>query len=94
MLKSDLIRELANENEHLRPEEVERLVAIVLEVITQSLLARARVELRGFGTFEPRYRCARKGRNPRTGEDVMVKAKHVPFFKPSRSLLTRLNKKL
>jgi len=49
------------------------------------------VELRGFGAFSVRSRPARNGRNPRTGEQVSVKAKHVPFFKSGKELRERLN---
>jgi integration host factor subunit beta len=49
-----------------------------------------RVELRGFGAFSVRSRPARSGRNPRTGETVKVKAKHVPFFKSGKELRERL----
>ena len=50
-----------------------------------------RVELRGFGAFSVRSRPARTGRNPRTGEAVEVKSKHVPFFKSGKELRERLN---
>ena len=50
-----------------------------------------RVELRGFGALSVRSRDARAGRNPRTGEPVAVRAKHVPFFKSGKELRERLN---
>jgi integration host factor subunit beta len=50
-----------------------------------------RVELRGFGAFSVKQRDARVGRNPRTGETVSVKEKHVPFFKTGKLLRDRLN---
>jgi len=49
------------------------------------------VELRGFGALSIRSRDARSGRNPRTGESVSVRAKHVPFFKSGKELRERLN---
>jgi integration host factor subunit beta len=52
----------------------------------------ARVELRRFGTFTVRRRSARMGRNPRTGEEVSVDAKTMPFFKAGRQLRARLNR--
>ena len=57
----------------------------------QALESGGRVELRGFGAFSVRSRPARSGRNPRTGETVSVKAKHVPFFKSGKELRERLN---
>jgi integration host factor subunit beta len=50
-----------------------------------------RVELRGFGAFSTREREARKGRNPRTGDQVDVDAKRVPYFKPGKEMRERLN---
>jgi len=91
MIKSELIAELAAENPHLTQRDVERVVAVILESMIHALESGGRVELRGFGAFSVRSRPARPGRNPRTGEAVQVKAKHVPFFKSGKELRTRLN---
>ncbi|MBX6424226.1 HU family DNA-binding protein [Thermosulfurimonas sp. F29] len=47
--------------------------------------------LRGFGTFTVRERASRKGRNPRTGEEITIPKRKVLAFKPARGLLKRLN---
>jgi integration host factor subunit beta len=91
MIKSELIAALAAEYPHLAHRDVERAVAVILERIIQALEAGGRVELRGFGAFSVRPRPARPGRNPKTGEPVRVKAKHVPFFKSGKELRARLN---
>ncbi|MFC0633871.1 integration host factor subunit beta [Brevundimonas balnearis] len=91
MIKSQLIEKLAAENLHLTHAEVERVVNIVLDRMTDSLSQGGRVELRGFGAFSVRSRPARSGRNPRTGETVEVPAKSVPFFKSGKELRERLN---
>ncbi len=91
MLKSELISKLANENPHLRQEDLERVVGVILEEIGNALARGDRVELRGFGAFSVRKRAARKGRNPRTGEPVDVPAKAVPFFKAGKELRARVN---
>lgn len=70
---------------------MERLVAVVLETITQTLEVGARVELRGFGAFSVRKRDPRVGRNPRTGETVHVPGKHVPFFRTGKELRQRID---
>ncbi len=82
---------LHDENQHLTRRDMERLVAVVLETITQTLEAGARVELRGFGAFSVRERKARAGRNPRTGEAVNVPSKHVPFFRTGKELRKRID---
>lgn len=91
MIKSELIAALAEENQHLTQRDVENVVTVILESMSQALESGGRVELRGFGAFSVRSRPARPGRNPRTGEAVQVKAKHVPFFKSGKELRLRLN---
>ena len=91
MIKSQLIDALANENAHLTQRDVERVVGVILERMIKALEDGGRVELRGFGAFSVRTRSARPGRNPRTGEAVSVRAKHVPFFKSGKELRARLN---
>jgi len=91
MIKSELIAKLASENPHLTQRDVERVVGVILDRMAAALSAGGRVELRGFGAFSVRSRPARAGRNPRTGESVSVRAKHVPFFKSGKELRERLN---
>jgi integration host factor subunit beta len=91
MLRSQLIDRLAQEYPHLRHEDVESVVNVVLSEIGNALARGDRVELRGFGAFSVRKRGARKGRNPRTGEPVRVPAKSVPFFKAGKELRARVN---
>jgi integration host factor subunit beta len=71
--------------------DVERIVTTIFEEITEALAKRERVELRGFGAFSVKFREARRGRNPRTGETVAVEQKVVPFFKTGKELRDRLN---
>jgi integration host factor subunit beta len=91
MLRSELIDNLHAENPHLTRRDMERVVAVVLETVTQTLESGARVELRGFGAFSVRHRKARAGRNPRTGEPVAVPEKHVPFFRTGKDLRERID---
>jgi integration host factor subunit beta len=91
MIKSELIAALADENLHLTQRDIERVVAVILESMSEALEKGGRVELRGFGAFSVRARSARAGRNPRPGDAVDVRAKHVPFFKSGKELRARLN---
>ena len=91
MIRSELLAELAKDNPDLRPEEVEQVVDVFFDEISERLTEGGRVELRGFGAFSTREREARKGRNPRTGEAVDVPAKRVPYFKPGKDMRRRLN---
>ena len=52
-----------------------------------------RIEIRGFGSFFPKTYNSYNGRNPKTGETILVPKKILPIFRPSKDLLTKLNKK-
>ncbi|MBA4765535.1 integration host factor subunit beta [Qipengyuania huizhouensis] len=91
MIRSELLAAIAEGNPELRAEEVEQVVDIFFEEISERLSEGGRVELRGFGAFSVRDRQARQGRNPRTGELVDVPAKRVPYFKPGKEIRERLN---
>ena len=91
MIRSELVQKIADANPHLGQREAERVVATVLDSITDRLAEGGRVELRGFGAFSTRQREARKGRNPRTGDTVDVPEKRVPYFKPGKEMRARLN---
>lgn len=93
MTKSELIQKLADRNPHLLLKDVERIVDTVFDEITNTLADGNRVELRGFGAFSVKHREARVGRNPRTGEQVQVEAKRLPFFKTGKALREALNEK-
>ena len=92
MIKSELVQRILNSNPHLYQRDVEKIVNVVLNEITGALSRGGRVEVRGFGAFSVRTRCARIGRNPRTGVPVQVKKKIVPVFRPGKEVRQRLNK--
>ncbi len=91
MIRSELVQRLAAENPALRAEEVEKIVDLFFDAIAAELASGGRVELRGFGAFTARARAPRTGRNPRTGEPVVVAAKKVAHFKPGKDVRERLN---
>ena len=91
MIRSELVKKLAEENGGLDERDFDSIVSIFFDEISARLAAGGRVELRGFGAFSTRARDARTGRNPRTGEAVDVTAKRVPYFKPGKEMRARLN---
>lgn len=91
MIRSELLSSLAKDNADLRTEDVEQVVDIFFDEISQRLAEGGRVELRGFGAFSTRAREARQGRNPRTGAAVEVEAKRVPYFRPGKEMRRVLN---
>jgi integration host factor subunit beta len=91
MIKSELVQRIAVQNPHLYQRDVENIVNTVLNEIIAALARGDRVELRGFGAFSVKHRQARIGRNPRTGADVSVNRKSMPFFKTGKEIRERLN---
>ncbi len=91
MIKSELIEKIAVANPHLFQRDVELIVNVIFDEIIGSLSRGERVELRGFGAFSVKQRPARTGRNPRTGEQVLVEEKYVPYFKTGKDLRLRMN---
>ncbi len=91
MKKTDLILSLFN-NSNLSKADAKASVEIILESLTQGIVSGEGVEVRGFGGFYKKHRKARLGINPKTGERTQVGEKHVPFFKPGKSLKEVVNK--
>jgi integration host factor subunit beta len=91
LIRSELVQNIARKNPHLSVREVERIVTTIFDAVIDQLATGGRVELRGFGAFSTRARTARTGRNPRTGDQVEVAAKRVPYFKPGKEMRARLN---
>lgn len=62
--------------------EVKRVVQGLLDQLIEHLKAGQTIELRNFGVFKVRQRAPRRGRNPKTGQEVPVPSKRVVVFKP------------
>ncbi len=86
MTQSKLIEKLGGHYPDLAPKEIQALVVAFFRSVKDALARGDKVEIRGFGSFRVRYRKPRVGRNPRTGDPVMVSEKRVPFFKAGREL--------
>ena len=89
MNRSELIQALASKYE-LKCGDAAEAVKIVLDAITESLENGDRIEIRGFGSFHVVDRDGRTGRNPKTGETVIVPPKKIPHFKPGKELKERV----
>ena len=90
MTRAELIVNVA-EKAKLDRKSAERAVAATFEAITLALVEGDKVQVLGFGTFENRTRAARKGRNPRTGEEIEIKSSNLPSFKAGKSLKEAVN---
>ena len=89
--KSDLIEALAKKQSHLAFKDVELAVKGMLEKMSRELASGERIEIRGFGSFSLHFRPARLGRNPKSGDAVALRGKHLPHFKPGKELRERVN---
>jgi integration host factor subunit beta len=85
MNKSDLITALAAK-EKLTEKLSTEIINLIFNGFAETLKKGGRIEFRGFGTFSVREYKAYTGRNPRTGRDVDVRPKKLPFFKVGREL--------
>ncbi|MCM2255728.1 MAG: integration host factor subunit beta [Vicinamibacteria bacterium] len=91
MTKAELIDEVSRASE-LSRRHTEVIVEAVFTSILDALREGDKVELRGFGSFRLRHRSTRSGRNPKTGEGVVVPEKVVPHFKPGKELRELINR--
>jgi integration host factor subunit beta len=85
MTKADLVEEIA-ERTGVSRNHTAVVVDQLLDAVSRALSEGKHLEIRGFGTFKVRERRARRARNPRSGAEVLVPAKLVPVFKPSKEL--------
>ena len=83
--KQDLIAKVA-ETAELSKKQAALVVSTVFDTIAESLANGEKVQLIGFGSFEVRKRAERKGRNPQTGEELVIPATKVPAFKAGKAL--------
>jgi nucleoid DNA-binding protein len=90
MTKQQLIEAVANASQRSKT-DVAAVLESSLDEITQALRSGDRVDLRGFGNFRVKQKKARQGRNPRTGEPVLIAARKAATFKPSKELAAILD---
>ncbi|MCJ2104350.1 integration host factor subunit beta [Methylobacterium sp. E-041] len=91
MIRSELVRRLADANPQLYAKDCEAVVDAIIGRIADAIAAGDRVELRGFGSFTVVETRARMGRNPRSGASVAVEAKAKLCFKAGKDMRDRLN---
>ena len=91
LVKSDLIKELADNYPNFLRKDLEKFTDIILNEIKRALKRGDRVELRGFGTWSINTQKARISRNPKTGEKVNTPEKKTIHFKMSKDLFKKLN---
>lgn len=91
MNKAELVNAMATET-GLSKKDAEKALNSFVNIVSDELAKKGKVQLVGFGTFETRTRAARKGRNPQTGEELKISAATVPAFKAGKALKDKVNK--
>ena len=85
MTKSALISILATKN-NLTEAQAARIVNLIFDGFKDALIKGDRIEIRGFGSFVLREYKTYTGRNPKTGKEIEVKHKRLPYFKVGKEL--------
>jgi DNA-binding protein HU-beta len=94
--KSELAEKLAQKAD-LSMKDAKSIIGVLFDtdprsgIIAGELKRGRKVQITGFGTFEPRNRKKRKGRNPQTGAEILIPAAKVPAFAAGKSLKDRIN---
>ena len=91
MNKSELVDAVVRET-GLTKKDTEATINSVMNVVSNALAKKDKVQLVGFGTFETRERAAREGVNPSTGAKIKIPATTVPAFKAGKALKEKVNK--
>lgn len=91
MKRSDIIRSIQVKFKNMRSTDAAAIVDTIADHMVESVANGDRIEVRGFGTFQPRRRATKIGYNPSTGEPMPLPASTTILFKPSRELTKKMN---
>ena len=92
MTKSEIVEAIHKRVGFTKKRSAE-IVAMILDEMKEALERGEKVKISGFGNFEIRRKDPRKGRNPQTGDEIVISERQVLTFKPSQVLKDRLNRK-
>ena len=91
MTKADLIERIF-EKIGLSKKEAQEIIEILFDTMKQTFVEGESVKIPGFGTFHVRQKTARRGRNPKTGDDLEITPRKVIAFRASNQLKEGLEK--
>lgn len=92
MTKADLADAIF-EKLGLSKKEAQDIVEILFETMKQTFMEGESVKISGFGTFNVRKKMSRRGRNPKTGEDIEITPRRVVTFRASNQLKSAIEKR-
>jgi integration host factor subunit beta len=93
MTKNELIKKTQQKFKTYSQKDIALAVQTILDSLAGALKRNERVEIRGFGTFTIHERKPRLGRNPKSGAEVSLGERRVPFFKTGRDLRLKVDNK-
>lgn len=92
MNRTELVQAMADKmGDSSKKKEADIALKAFIDVVTEALSSKDKIQLVGFGTFETSVRPEREGRNPRTGEAMKIAESVVPKFKPGKALKDAVN---
>jgi integration host factor subunit alpha len=92
MTKSDMVEKIYEKIGFSKKESAE-LVEMVFDIIKNTLETGEKIKIAGFGNFVVKEKADRRGRNPQTGEEIVISARKILTFKPSQVLKASINSK-
>ena len=91
MKRSDVIRTIQVQFKHMRVSDAAAMLDTVTNSMIDAIAHGNRIEIRGFGTFQPRVHAPKMGYNPSTGRPQAIAANTTVLLKPSRELTKQMN---
>ncbi len=91
MTKKEIVKAIS-QDVGLPKSKTREIVQKTFDAIIDALVNEGRIELRNFGIFEVKKRAARPGRNPRTGDEILVPERYVVNFKPGKVMEDRVKR--
>lgn len=91
MTKADIVERIQTKIGFTKKESAEMLES-VLTIMKITLETGEKIKIAGFGNFEVKQKKDRRGRNPQTGESIMIDARRILTFKPSSILRQAINR--
>jgi integration host factor subunit alpha len=91
LTKADLVQEVYKNHQELTKAEATESVETLIRLSKQSLIDGSDLLLSGFGKFNVKEKNARRGRNPQTGNELILGPRRVVTFKPSGILRENIN---
>ena len=91
MTKADIVEKIYEKVGFSKKESAE-LVETVFDIMKGTLESGDKIKIAGFGNFVVKNKANRRGRNPQTGDEIIISARKILTFKPSQVLKAALNK--